>query len=207
MNRRSLVLFLSLLCTNAWGEEPSGAVFARKPIVNLVRPFRLPDVCRTSARVEACTAFVGQVLTCICEPADGVWHITAHAQFIPVLYVTNGDHLAHEREHIHDIEEAARAYVLGLASRTFDSERTCRAATAYETARFPRLMDLFKDDSNARRHRRYRRAFPARSLSEAGDQISVAKKACANDQERLSPVRECEARHPLVGEGGHAAWR
>lgn len=158
VNRRSVVLLLSFACLSLSGETIPG-VSVRKPSVFLVLPSQLRDVCRTSAKVEACTAFVGQVLTCSCELTGTEWRIRARAQFIPMMYVTNTKHLAHERDHIRDIERATITYVQQLALRAFDSRASCTAAAAHETAQFPRLMNRFKDDSNATRHPGYQRVF------------------------------------------------
>jgi hypothetical protein len=140
--------------------EAAGEVFSRRPMISLVRPFNLPAVCGTTRPIEACTRFVGQVLTCACEanPISG-WRMSARAQFIPMIYMTSGEHLAHEHEHIRDIAGSVGSYAERLESLSFDSLEECERVASEETSRFPRTMDRFKDESNALRDPGYQRIY------------------------------------------------
>ena len=152
---------LLFLVTALWNTGIIGAsaedanVRARVPIVILARRFDLPRLCGTPVKVDACTAFVGQRLTCVCEARDGGWRITAHAQFIPVMYVLGADRVGHERDHIGDIETALSSYLQTLQRRQFATSSDCEDVAANEMSRFTQIMDNFKRESNAKRHPRY----------------------------------------------------
>lgn len=157
---RSLLLLVTILIgadNNVCAEDVNVHVLVHEPLVVLVRRFNLPTVCATDARIEACTATVGQRLSCRCERATTGWHMTASAQFIPVMYVMGPDYVQHEREHIRDLRRSLTAYVSGLEERQFESETVCEREAAELAASFPATMDRFKDDSNAARHPGYRR--------------------------------------------------
>ena len=105
-------------------------------------------------KVEACTVFVGQRLTCVCEARDGGWRINPHAQFIPVMYVLGADRVGHEHDHIGDIETALSSWLQTLQRRQFATPSGCEDFAASETSRFTQIMDGFKRESNAKRHPR-----------------------------------------------------
>lgn len=147
---RRLLLSIALLST----ARLSADILVREPMIVFTRRFELPRVCGTSVRVDACTAFVGQRLAPRCEARDGRWHLTAAAQFIPVMYVLGVDRIGHERDHITDIETSLAHYLRDLEQRPFASAEECEAAGSAEAARFPRVMDDFKRESNAKRHPR-----------------------------------------------------
>jgi len=158
MNR--LVLFLAILfwTNNILCAEPAEVhVLARGPIIQLVRRSQLPCKCGIDANQEACTAFVGERLTCQCEQSHTSWRISARAQFIPVMYVLGVDFVSHERDHIKDIDESLRGYLTLLSTLQFDSADSCQRKVTTEVTRFHMTMDEFKEDSNVRRHPNYRR--------------------------------------------------
>lgn len=153
--KRQLVLLVTVVLWNpdiVEAQSSPANVLIGKPIVRLVREFNLPSLCGTSKQIEACTAFVGQVLRYNCEPAESQWHIKANAQFIPVMYVLGPEHVLHERVHIKDIEVSVTEYLTELGGHRFDSAGACQRAAELEASRFPRTMDRFKEDSNALRH-------------------------------------------------------
>ena len=151
--KRLLLLLAVTFCYAAILDARAGEtnVLSRRPIMNVVRPSQLPQACGVR-NAEACTAFVGQRLTCRCERIGAGWMIVAHAQFIPVMYVTNGEHLAHEREHIGDIETSLAIYLDALGKRKFPTSSECERTAAEEASRFTRTMDGFKLQSNELRH-------------------------------------------------------
>ena len=154
MKRFLLLLAVTLCCSPILdAQQVQPKILNRKPIVSLVPRSRLPEACGTR-HVEACTAFVGQRLICHCEERDGGWTIAAHAQFIPLMYVMNGRHLAHERDHIEDIETSLAEYLDVLEQRRFATLPECERTASAEMSQFPRTMDGFKLRSNAKRHPR-----------------------------------------------------
>ncbi|HUO84772.1 MAG TPA: hypothetical protein VM534_06615, partial [Thermoanaerobaculia bacterium] len=154
---RKLTAWLALLPA-ALQADP--AVFVARPMVMMVRKADLGRACSTAVKVEACTAFAGQVLTCNCERVGEAWRIEARAQFIPVMYVTGAERVAHEKEHIGDVQAALSGYLARLEAARFESSAACEETATVTSARFTRLMDSFKEDSNERFHPRYRRKHP-----------------------------------------------
>ena len=142
------VLLSLMMLTSVEGAE----LLIPRPLVHLVRRADLPRVCNTEVRVEGCTAFAGQVLTCACERAGDGWGIAARAQFIPVLYLLGPDHVAHERDHIGDIESSLRQFLRALEGERFESLTLCQSFAQSEQRSFVATMDGFKIDSNVRRH-------------------------------------------------------
>jgi len=161
MNRLLLVLPLLLWTKDILrAQQPEGHVLVREPIVVLVRRFDLAEKCGTTKKIEACTAFVGQRLSCRCEPSGDGWKLAASAQFIPVMYLLGPAHVLHERDHIDDVERSLRAYLGDLQALRFDSAEACQREAAARADSFTRTMDRFKEDSNVMRHRGYHRKLP-----------------------------------------------
>ena len=152
--RRALPIVPLLLWTSVilGANKAESNVLVIGPLVRLVRAVDLRSICGTTAHVEACTSFAGQVLQARCEAAEGSWRIAATAQFVPVMHLTGLQHVAHEREHIADVEKAAAAHIEGLGKGIFDSAEGCEAASLDAVSRFTRDMDDFKRASNAMRH-------------------------------------------------------
>lgn len=121
-------------------------------MIRMVRRADLPQACFTAENVEACTAFVGQVLTCDCLAAEAGWRLEARAQFIPVMYLTGGTHVRHEQEHINDVRQSLSGYLAAIEEMRFVSAGDCERAAHRQRAGFTRLMDRFKLDSNQLRH-------------------------------------------------------
>jgi hypothetical protein len=123
-------------------------------LVKLVRRADIEAACGLRG-VAACTAFVGQRLDCACEKSAGGWQIRAHAQFIPLMYLSDSTWASHELDHVGDVREALTAHVLRLELRLFESKEACERESARETEGFGATMDRFKLDSNAARHPRF----------------------------------------------------
>ncbi|MHB0970752.1 MAG: hypothetical protein ACYC7A_03370 [Thermoanaerobaculia bacterium] len=152
--KRSLITLVLLIVSSESilraQEEPE--VLVRDPIIRFVRAADLPKNCGTGVRIEACTAFAGQRLTCDCEQRGEEWRIVARAQLIPVMYIVGAKHVVHEREHVDDIRSAVEQHVRSLSAVVFESAERCNAAAASHMAGFTSLMDEFKLASNAARH-------------------------------------------------------
>ena len=143
-----IVVLTLLMLTDVEGAE----LLVPRPLVQLVRRADLPRVCGTDLPVEACTAFAGQVLTCACERVGEGWGIAARAQFIPVLYLMGGEHVAHERDHIADIEASLRAFLDELEDFRFESLVMCQSFAEGEQRSFVKTMNALKVSSNVQRH-------------------------------------------------------
>lgn len=152
MRRFLIVLTVTILVhNNLYAADADTHVFVREPMTILVRPFQLPRLCATGRDVMACTATLGQRLSCRCGLKNGAWAIDARAQFIPVMYVLGPERVLHEREHIGDLERALSAYVNALERQRFDSDDACQRISRAAMAEFSITMDQFKRDSNAAR--------------------------------------------------------
>lgn len=158
MNRLLLVLpFLLGTGDILRAQQPEAHVLVAEPIVVLVRRFELAGKCGTKAKIEACTAFVGQRLSCRCGLGADAWKLAASAQFIPVMYLLGPDHVSHERDHIDDVERSLRAYLGDLQTMRFESAEACQREAEARTGSFTTTMDRLKEDSNVKRHRGYQR--------------------------------------------------
>jgi hypothetical protein len=114
----------------------------------------MPKTCATNRDVKACTAFAGQQLTCSCALDGDEWRMSARAQYIPVLYVSNSTYRSHEELHIRDVDAALRNYLDELANRRFATAADCDVAARTASGSFEAVMDQFKIESNMLRHPR-----------------------------------------------------
>ena len=152
-----LVLFADIVQA---GDSP-GVVSVRQPLTRLVRRVEVEETCGVRG-VAACTGFVGQRIDCDCEESDSGWSLRAHAQFIPVIILSDATWASHEREHIADVREALEAHVYLLRKLHFGSVQECRQEADRQSAGFGSLMDRFKLESNAARHPRFARLLEAK---------------------------------------------
>jgi hypothetical protein len=123
-----------------------------RPRVHLVDRDDLRIHCRTDKDISGCAEFLGEVLSTRCERRDDAWRIAATARFIPYLYVTSLQVVAHEQLHLDDIASQLQTFLGDLTGRPFASETTCRADADFETAVFALRMNTFRVDSNERLH-------------------------------------------------------
>lgn len=159
MHRLLLVLAVLLWTSDILrAQQRETHVLVRQPLVVLIPSFKLPAVCGTNAdNLQACTAFVAERLGCQCERRDSGWRMVVSAQFIPVMYVLGPDYVSHERDHIKDIEQSLRKYLIEEQSIQFDSVEACEREATVQSANFAKTMNRFKEDSQVARHRGYQR--------------------------------------------------
>ena len=122
------------------------------PRVHLVDRDDLLIHCRTDKDINGCTEFLGEVLRCRCERQNDNWRISATARFIPYVYVTSLQVVAHEQLHLDDISQQLQTFLTDLTSRPFQSEVTCKADADFEAAVFGLRMNVFRVGSNERLH-------------------------------------------------------
>ena len=112
----------------------------------------LPIYCRSNARIEGCTEFIGEILHCDCRRAGGEWSIVARAQLVPYMYLARPSMKEHESLHLDDLREQIAHYLGDLTARRFDNADSCHSAAEFETTVFDLRMDLFRTLSNLRLH-------------------------------------------------------
>ena len=146
---------LALLLT-AFGGLRAGAepftIALDQPRVHLIDRDDLRIHCRTDKDINGCAEFLGEVLRTRCERRDNNWRISATARFIPYLYVTSLQVVAHEQLHLDDITQQLQTFLGELTSRGFATELACRADADFESAVFALRMNVFRTDSNERLH-------------------------------------------------------
>jgi hypothetical protein len=80
------------------------------------------------------------------------WNLDATATFRPWIFVRGSTHLAHEHEHLRDVERFTAEHVAGLRALLFDDADHCRQRSVQEAARFGETMRVFARRSNEERH-------------------------------------------------------
>lgn len=123
-----------------------------QPRVHLVDRDDLRIHCRTDKDITGCAEFLGEVLRCRCERRNDNWRISATARFIPYVYVTSLQVVAHEQLHLDDITQQLQTFLTDLTSRPFGSQPACQADADFEAAVFALRMNTFRIDSNERLH-------------------------------------------------------
>jgi hypothetical protein len=154
--KRSLILALLILSSRVivLADSESHVVSVRQPLIKLVNRSAVEPNCGIRG-VAACTAFVGERLDCHCEEQDGAWSIRPHAQFIPVMVISDATWVSHEREHVEDVREALEGHLEALQMRQFETSGECQRAAELEREGFRELMNRFKRESNAMRHPKF----------------------------------------------------
>lgn len=141
------ILFAILMAASAAAQEWS--VQIAPPRKRFVTKSDLVIHCRDRA-ILGCTELLGEMLRCECRRTGDAWSMTAHAQFLPYMYVTRPDVEAHEHEHLADLREQTSRYAADLTTRRFADDASCRGAAEFEMATFSLRLDLFRKISNAR---------------------------------------------------------
>ena len=154
MRHTGYVIAMMLLAAAATAAPASTfSVELEQPRVRLVERADLRIHCRTDKDIDGCAEFLGEILRCRCERREqDNWGISARAQFIPYLYVTSPQVVAHEQLHLDDISQQLQTFLSDLTSRSFPSELACRADADFESAVFALRMNVFRVDSNERLH-------------------------------------------------------
>lgn len=155
MRHTGYVIAILLLLASGAHAAPSAAfaVELEEPRVRLVERADLRIHCRTDKDIDGCAEFLGEILRCRCERRhQDNWGINARAQFIPYLYVTSPQVVAHEQLHLDDISQQLQTFLSDLTSRSFATEPACRADADFESAVFALRMNVFRTDSNERLH-------------------------------------------------------
>lgn len=147
----SCLMLIALIASMNPYQDTDG-VRVREPMVRLVRPVELPLHCGNGANIQACTTFVAQRLECECSSTEGGWRIDAHAQFIPVMFVTGPVWVRHENDHVADVRGRVESHLQNLAMRRFEAFDECQVAADRERNGFPELMNQFKLESNLAFH-------------------------------------------------------
>jgi hypothetical protein len=127
-------------------------IFQEQPRVHLIDRDDLRIRCRSNKDIGGCAEFLGEALQCHCERRDDAWRIAATARFIPYVYVTTTQLVAHEQSHIDDIKSQLETFLGELTARPFRTEVACQADADFEAAVFGLRMNVFRTDSNERLH-------------------------------------------------------
>lgn len=112
----------------------------------------LAGPCLTDKPIFACTRFGGRRLDCRCERDGDRWRITAHAQFLSFIYLSESGLLRHERLHIEDVKTDVKDYLQNLSIARFDSSNACEERARDASRAFPAQMEKLQMKSNATRH-------------------------------------------------------
>lgn len=136
----------------------SGFAFAAEVIVGVPPTTLVPtahhlrDHCVIDASYDACTRFVDYRLEATCAPdADG-WSMHASATFTPAIFLYDMHQLAHEHDHIRDVETSLQEYLAAIEALRFTSEADCVQRTALEQQGFEKVLRAAAKKSNAMRH-------------------------------------------------------
>jgi len=153
MRHTGYALALALVLTVAHNVHADPFSIAQEnPRVYLVGRDDLRIRCRTDKDIAGCAEFLGETLRCHCERRDDAWRIAATARFIPYVYVTSMQLVAHEQSHLDDIRSQLQTFLGDLTAKPFTSEAACQADADFEAAVFGLRMNLFRSDSNERLH-------------------------------------------------------
>ena len=150
-----VALVILLLPSIARSYEPAAAgfVIVAQPLIRYVPTQQhLREWCGAPGEFEACTRFIGFRLESSCAPAGDQWTLEATAVFRPWIFVRGATHLAHEHEHIRDVERFTAEHVAGLRALAFAEADHCRQRSILEAARFGETMKVFARRSNEERH-------------------------------------------------------
>ena len=150
-----VVLVILLLPSIARSYEPAatGFVIVSQPLIRYVPTQQhLREWCGAPGEFEACTRFIGFRLEASCAPAGDHWVLEATAAFRPWIFVRGAAHLAHEHEHIRDVERFTAEHVAGLRALLFADPDHCRQRSIHEAARFGETMRVFARRSNEEHH-------------------------------------------------------
>jgi len=154
---RALSVFLVILLlpsiARSYEPEANGFVIVAQPLIRYVPTQQhLREWCGAPGEFEACTRFIGFRLEASCGPAGDQWILDATATFRPWIFVKGSAHLAHEHEHIRDVERFTAEHVAGLRALLFADADHCRQRSIHEAARFGETMKAFARRSNEERH-------------------------------------------------------
>lgn len=127
-------------------------IFQEQPRVHLVDRDDLRIRCRSDKDIGGCAEFLGEALQCRCERRADAWGIAATARFIPYVYVTTTQLVAHEQLHLDDIKSQLQTFLGDLTAKSFTTEAACQADADFEAAVFGLRMNVFRTDSNERLH-------------------------------------------------------
>lgn len=147
-----LLITAYLLTAVITGHSDRFSVDMRAPHVHLIERADLRTQCRTADPVDGCTEFLGEILRCDCRRDGAQWHIEAHAQLMPYVYVLSPRFAAHENLHLLDLQQQLSVYLDDLTSRAYADESVCKRTASFEAAVFNMRMDVLRADSNARLH-------------------------------------------------------
>lgn len=126
-----------------------------EPRVRVVAPLTdLRILCRADNPVDACTEFLGEVLTCECRRNGPHWSIAARAQLVPYMYLSTarGGLEEHEMLHLRDLRAQLETHLAEVTARSHPDREACESVARFETATFILRMDLFRQLSNQRLH-------------------------------------------------------
>ena len=100
---------------------------------------------------------VRESFSCSCQLTGSVWRLRASVRVTPLIYLWNPSYLGHEKLHIEDIRTSLSTYLRGVESQKYLTREECIHNADREATEFSGLLDRFKEDSNAKRHRFYKR--------------------------------------------------
>lgn len=144
-----LVLAIVLRSTCAVAAEMVVGVPATTlvPAVGLLR-----DRCVIEGSYDACTRFVEYRLEASCVLDAEGWRVHASATFTPAIFLYDMHQLAHEHDHIRDVETSLQQYFGAIEALRFASEADCVQRTLVEQHAFERVLRAAARKSNAMRH-------------------------------------------------------
>ena len=131
-------------------------VFLDPRITIVPNQAQLTKTCNSAAHLYACTAFTHS-FSCSCELAKAGWRLRPIVQVTPLMYLWNTTYFAHEHSHIEDLRGSMLEYVGELESRAYATLEECSGDADREKQSFTGTIDVFKEDSNVKRHPFYKR--------------------------------------------------
>jgi hypothetical protein len=88
--------------------------------------------------------------TCALD-ADG-WRVHSSATITPAIFLYDMHQLAHEHDHIRDVETSLQQYLVAIEALRFASEADCVQRTLEEQHAFENVVRAAAKKSNAMRH-------------------------------------------------------
>src|SRR5438552_18941466 len=151
-----LVVTLFIACAVALltsKTPPAYSLYIARPRLTLLSsPTRLRAIFGPASL--GCTSIRGATIHAACGEGQGGWYARIDASFVPYTYLWRGylsgrhfDVLAHEREHLRDIQSDATQYVRTLSLQTFRSQSDCATVMERNSADFRERVHRFAERS------------------------------------------------------------
>ena len=148
---RHSVLVLAIVLQSACAV--AAEVVVGVPATTLVPTARhLRDRCVIEGSYDACTRFVEYRLEASCALDAEGWRVHASAMFTPAIFLYDMHQLAHEHDHIRDVETSLQQYFVAIEALRFASEADCVQRTVMERHAFEKVLRAAAKKSNAMRH-------------------------------------------------------